>query len=218
MSRRARALAFLAAAVACAVLAATVAGRYRSSVEGQYGPLRPVVVAAASLEPGRPLGPAEIAERLAVRRVPARFAPAGALRRPRDALGRSPGTTIPAGAYLLSSQLVVPSVRPPSPPSPGRGLHPVQVEVAGAQALVVGAVDPAGSRVDVVVAQRSGLGRRARTYVAAEAVRLLELRPPQGAGEGWSATLAVSREHALGLIGAEAAGREIRLLPRPGGP
>ncbi|MGZ5356824.1 MAG: SAF domain-containing protein [Solirubrobacterales bacterium] len=215
MSRRARAVALMAAALACALLAAALAGRYRSSVEGQYGPLRPVVVAAAALEPGRPIGPAEVARSLAVRRVPARFAPVGALRRPQDALGRAPGSPIPAGAYVLSSQLVVPSGEPPAPPAAGRGLRPVLVEVVGAQALVAGAAVPAGGRVDVVVAQRSGLGRSARTYVAAEAVRLLELRPPQGAGEAWSATLAVSREHALELIGAEASGREIRLLPRP---
>src|SRR5262249_39862681 len=54
VSRRARALAFLAAAVVCALLAATIAGRYRARVDARYGPLRPVVVAGARL----PAGPA----------------------------------------------------------------------------------------------------------------------------------------------------------------
>jgi Flp pilus assembly protein CpaB len=216
VSRRARAAAFLAAAIACAALAAALAGRYRSSVESQYGPLRPVVVAAGTLEPGQVMGPGEVAELLAVRRVPARFAPAGALRKPQDALGRSAGSPIPAGAYVLSSQLVVPSAGPEPSPAAGPGLRPVQVAVGGAEALVVGGADPAGSRVDVVVAQRSGLGRRAGTHVAAEGVRLLELRPPEGPGDGWSATLALPRQGALALIEAEASGREIRLLPRPG--
>ncbi len=53
MSRRARALAFLGAALACAILAAALAGRYRSSVAAQYGALRPVLVASAELPAGR---------------------------------------------------------------------------------------------------------------------------------------------------------------------
>lgn len=215
MSRRARAAAFLFAAIACAALAASVAGRYRASVESQYGPLRPVLVASAELPPGRVIGPAEASNELAVRRVPASFAPPGALRRPEDALGRAPGATIPAGAYVLGSQLAVPSPGPPPSPAAADGLRPVQVAVGGAEALVVGGADPAGSRVDVVVAQQGGLGNRARTFVAADAVKLLALRGPQGPGEGWSATLAVSRAQALSLIAAEAGGREIRLLPRP---
>jgi Flp pilus assembly protein CpaB len=214
VSRRTRAVAFLAAAVACAALAASLAGRYRSSVEGQYGQLRPVVVAASALEPGRPLGPGEITKALTVRRVPARFAPLGALHRPEDALGRAPGAAIPAGAYVLSSQLVVPVPEEPTGPAAGSGLRPLQVEVVGAEALTL-AGDPVGSRVDVVVSRRSGLGQRASTEVAAEAVRLLGLHGGQGPGQGWSATLAVSRSQALALIGAEAAGREVRLLPRP---
>jgi Flp pilus assembly protein CpaB len=214
VSRRTRAVAFLAAAVACAALAASLAGRYRSSVEGQYGQLRPVVVAASALEPGRPLGPGEITKALTVRRIPARFAPLGALRRPEDALGRAPGATIPAGAYVLSSQLLVPAPEEPAGPAAGSGLRPLQLEVVGADALTL-AGDPAGSRVDVVVSRRSGLGQRASTEVAAEAVRLLGLHGGQGPGHGWSATLAVSRSQALTLIGAEAAGREVRLLPRP---
>ena len=45
-------------------------------------------------------------------------------------------------------------------------------------------------------------------------MRLLALQGPAGPGEGWSATLAVTEQQALELIGAESAGREIRLLPR----
>ena len=60
VSRRARALVFLTAALVCAVLAAIVAGRYRSRIEARYGPLRPVVVATAELPAGetdrRPAG------------------------------------------------------------------------------------------------------------------------------------------------------------------
>jgi Flp pilus assembly protein CpaB len=73
VSRRARALVFLAAALLCALLAATVAGRYRSRVEAQYGPLRPVVVSVAELPEGQAIGPEQAGAALAVRRIPASF-------------------------------------------------------------------------------------------------------------------------------------------------
>jgi Flp pilus assembly protein CpaB len=215
VSRRTRALVFLAAAIACALLAATVAGRYRSRVAAQYGPLRPVVVAAAELPAGHVLGPKQAKGSLTVRRIPSRFAPPGALRNSGDALGRAPGATIPTGSYVLDAQLVVPHASPPPTPGAGRGRRPVQIGVTGAEALTVGGATPEGSRVDVVVSQPGGLGAKARTYVAAEGVRLLALTGPGGPGEGWSATLALTRDEALELIGAESATREIRLLPRP---
>ena len=215
MSRRARAAAFGLAALLCAGLAAKIASSYRSSVEGQYGELQSVVVAASELPAGKPIGPAEAAGALMVRRVPTRFAPPGVLRHPQDALGHAPGATIPSGAYLLAAQLAVPPPEPPPAPGVRAGKRPLQVAVSGAEALLVGGASPEGSRVDVVVAQQSGLGNRGRTYVAADGVRLLALTPPKGPGEGWSAALAVSREEALDLIEAEAGSRQIRLLPRP---
>jgi Flp pilus assembly protein CpaB len=214
VSRRARALAFLGAALACAILAATLAGRYRSSVTAQYGALRPVLVAAAELPAGQPIGPAEVRGALEVRRVPAAFVPPGALTHPRDALGQAPGAPIPAGSYVIGAQLAPPAAEAPAAPGMGRGRQPVQLVVTGAEALLVGGASPEGSRVDVVVSQQGGLGRRAHTYVAASGARLLALAQPTGPGEGWSATLALTRDEALDLIGAETAGRQVRLLPR----
>lgn len=214
MSRRRRAIVFGAAALICALGAATIAGRYRSAADARYGELRPVVVASAEIAGGTVIGPEQVGEALSVRRVPASFVPPGALRRPDQALGQAPGVTIPAGAYVIGSQLAPPA--PPAPaagPGAGRGRSPVQLSVTGAEALTVGGAAPEGSRVDVVIARRSGLGDKARTYVAATGVRLLALRSPQGAGQGWSATLALDRRQALELIEAEAASREIRLLP-----
>jgi Flp pilus assembly protein CpaB len=215
--RRGRALVFLLAALVCAGLAATVAGRYRSGVDARYGPLRPVVVARAELSPGKAMGPAEVHRELEVRRVPTSFVPHGALQAAVDALGRTPAATIPAGSYVLAAQLVVPQpqARPAGPAGVGPGLRPVQVPVTGGEALTIGDGSPEGSRVDVVVSEQSGLGRRGRTFVAVEAVRLLALDGPGGPGEGWSATLALTRSQALELIAAETAAREIRLLPRP---
>jgi Flp pilus assembly protein CpaB len=214
VSRRTRALVFLIAALVCAALAATVAGRYRSRVEARYGPLRPVVVAISELQAGQPIGVERAGAALSVRRVPASFIPPGSLVRPADALGRAPGATIPAGSYVLGAQLAVPKSDTPRAPGVGQGLRPVEVAVSGAQALTVGDGAPEGRRVDVVVSRQAGLGRSARAYIAASAVKLLALQSPPGPGEGWSATLAVTEQQALALIGAQSAGREIRLLPR----
>jgi Flp pilus assembly protein CpaB len=214
VSRRARALAFLTAALVCAVLAATVAGRYRARIESRYGPLRPVVVTTAELPAGQPIGVKQAGSVLSVRRVPASFIPPGALERAADALGRAPGATVPAGSYLLGAQLIVPRADAPRASGVGQGLRPVEVAVAGAEALTVGDSTPEGTRVDVVISRQAGLGRSARAHIAATAVRLLALQGPGGAGESWSATLAVTEEQALTLIGALSAGREIRLLPR----
>jgi Flp pilus assembly protein CpaB len=214
VSRRARALGFLLAAIVCAVLAASVASGYRNRVEAQYGPLRSVVVSTAQLPPGQPIGAEQAAAFLTVRRVPARFIPSGALTRPGDAIGRAPGARIPAGSYLLDAQLVVPQAEPPRPPGVGEGRRPLQVSVVGAEALLVGGASPEGRRVDVVVSRQSALGASARAHIAAEAVKLLALEGPTGPGDGWSATLAVTEEQALALIGAQSGGREIRLLPR----
>jgi Flp pilus assembly protein CpaB len=213
VSRRGRAVGFLIAAVVCAVLAASVASRYRTRVESQYGPLQAVVVSTAQLPPGRPIGPKDAAASLGVRRVPARFIPPGALTSPGEAVGRAPGAPVPAGSYLLDAQLVVPQAEPPPPPGVGEGRRPLQVSVVGAEALLVGGSPPEGRAVDVVVSRQAGLGTSARAYIAAEAVKLLALEGPAGAGEGWSATLAVTEEQALALIAAQSGAREIRLLP-----
>jgi Flp pilus assembly protein CpaB len=215
VSRRARALAFLVAALVCALLAATVAGRYRARVDARYGPLRPVVVALSELPAGGTIGPQQAEATLAVRRVPSSFIPPGALSQPTEALGRAPGATIPAGSYVLGAQLAVPRAPTPRTPGVGEGRRPVQVPVAGAEALLVGGGPPEGEPVDVVVSQQAGLGRSARAYVAATGVRLLALKSPAEPGEDWSATLALGEQQALDLIGAQSAGREIRLLPRP---
>jgi Flp pilus assembly protein CpaB len=215
VSRRTRAIVFLVAALVCAALAATVAGRYRSRVEARYGPLRPVVVTTSELAAGQPIGVERAGAALAVRRVPASFVPPGTLVRPADALGQAPGATIPAGSYVLGAQLAVPKPDVPRAPGVGQGLRPVEVAVAGAQALTVGGGAPEGSLVDVVVSRQAGLGRSARASIAATGVKLLALQGPGGPGESWSATLAVTEQQALALIGAQSAGREIRLLPRP---
>ena len=224
MSRRARAIAFACAALACAGLAAAVAGGYRTDLQSQLGPLRAVVVVRARLPAHQALRPAQASRLLEVRRIPERFAPPGALTSTEQAIGRAPAAVIPAGAYLIAGQLRAPAARHRSDPRRlGSGRQPVEIAVSGAEALGTTGGDPRGSRVDVIVTTEPGPGGGSgRTYVAAEDVELLALGqsdPEAGAGlpgpgsATWTATLALTRPQALRLIQAENFARQVRLIP-----
>ena len=220
MSRRARAALFLFLAIVCAVAAATLANGYGASVARSFGPLRGVIVARRELPAGRPIRGADLNRLLESRRVPARFVPSGALEVPVQALGREPAAVIPAGAYVLEAQLRLPSGEGPrSGKALAAGRRPVEITVSGGEALLASG-SPRGARVDVVVTTEPSGPGPGRTYVAAAAVRLLELarQAPDGPGPapGWSATLALTRGQALRLIEAESFARSVRLLPLPG--
>jgi Flp pilus assembly protein CpaB len=224
VSRRARAIAFGCSALACAGLAATVAGRYRTDLESQLGPLRPVVVARATIPAGRVVRPADAGHLLEVRRVPERFVPAGTLSVPEQAVGRAPMAGVPPGAYVLDAQL-----RSPGRRRRERGAHalegrkPLEISVTGADALAAMGEDPIGRRVDVIVTTEPGPGGGSgRTYVAVEGAELLGLAQPSagggaelpGPGAGAAtATLAVARSEALHLIEAENFARQVCLIP-----
>jgi pilus assembly protein CpaB len=218
VSRRGRAAIFLAGALACALLAATLASGYGSRSRERYGPLRPVVVAGADLAAGQALG-SRVAEHLEVRRVPERFVPPGALASPAEALGRAPLAAIPRGAYLLAGQLADPGESDEGAPRLGRGRSPVEIAIAGGGAIA--ATGP-GAKVDVVVTTEPEDGAAGRTYVAAASVLLLDLREGAAAAPGdgsgapsgdSTATLALTRAQALRLIAAENFARQVRLLP-----
>lgn len=215
MSRRSRAVGFLALALVAAALAAGIADSYGSRVAGGYGPLRDVVIATRPLQAGKPVQPGVAADDLEARRVPARFVPAGALRSPAEAIGLVPAAALPAGSYLLAGQL--------RPPAPGRsraeaiGAHrqPVEISVSGADALLATGAAGRGARVDVVVTTEPTAAGPGRTYVAAMAVPLLGLGPgSDGPGPGGTAaaTLGLTRRQALRLIAAESFARKLTLL------
>lgn len=215
MSRRARALAFACAALLAAVAAASIADGYGASVARGYGELRAVVVVRAALEAGVAIDPRRAASALQLRRVPARFVPPGALGDLAAAIGLAPGTAIPAGSYLLASQLRPPRAERAPAPGLGRGRHPVEIAVSGAEALLLGGTDPVGARVDVVVTTEPTGSGPGRTYVAAAAVPLLALGRAGMASEGIvAATLALTRPQALRLIAAESFARRLTLLAR----
>jgi Flp pilus assembly protein CpaB len=220
VSRRARAVAFLLMAGICAAIAVAIADGYSDRVSSQLGTLRAVLVASEDLPGGRTIEPRDAARRLEVRRVPERFAPPDALARPEEAIGRSPAARLPAGAYVLASQLRAPERRRERGPKLGRGRSPVDIEVSGAGALLLG--EGKSTKVDAVITTEPRASGRGRTYVAARGIRLLSLIEG-GAGRAveelpgpprWTATLALTRGEALRLIQAESYARQIRLLAR----
>jgi Flp pilus assembly protein CpaB len=217
VSRRGRALAFGLAALFAAASAAAIADGYGSSVARGYGPLRPVVVARDGLEAGQAIAPRQAASELELRRIPARFVPPGALESLAEAIGLVPGAAIPAGSYLLASQLRPPRVDAGGALGLGRGRHPVEISVSGAEALLVVGAPPVGERVDVVVTTEPDGSGPGRTYVAAAAVPLLALGPGADGVDGGgvaAATLGLTRRQALRLIAAESFARQLTLLPR----
>lgn len=215
MSRRGRAIGFLAGALLAAVAAATVADGYGNSVVKGYGELRPVLVATGDLATGKAIDPASAAAKLEVHRVPVRFLPPDALRAPAEAVGLVPAVPVPAGSYLLAAQLRAPRTRPPGPRL-GHGRRPVEIAVSGAGALTAFGAQPVGSKIDVVVTTEPSGSGSARTYVAAPAVPLLGLAPgAEGPGtESAAATLGLTHAQALRLIAAESFARRITVIPR----
>jgi Flp pilus assembly protein CpaB len=221
VSRRTRAAAFTATAAVCAGLAA--AATSGGEDEQALGSLRDVVVAARALPARQPLSRKRIAASLEVRRIPVAFAAPDALANPAEALGRRPAATIPRGSYLVGSQLVTANREdnPPTRPAPALadGVRPVEITVSAAGPLA-GQVH---GRVDVVVTAEPTTGGAAggRTYVAARAVKLLDLtaaaEPSSApddplASDVSIATLGLSHAQALRLIHAESFAREVRLI------
>lgn len=216
MSRRARAVGFAVAAALAAASAAAIADGYGRGVAGDYGALRPVVVAAAPLPRGARIDPERAARAMEVRRVPARFAPTGALRDPAEALGLEAAAPIPAGSYVLAAQLR-PGGSGGAGPRLGRGRAPVEIAVTGVEALAAAGARPGSARVDVVVTTEPRGSGPGRTYVAAAGVPLLGFGPrSEAAAEPGAATavLGLTRAQALRLIAAESFARKLTILPR----
>jgi pilus assembly protein CpaB len=218
--RRRRAFLLLSLALACGGLAASRVRERERVVERRVGTPVPVVVAARDLPADRPLRRGD----LALREVPARFAPRDALGAVAEVAGLRPAVPLATGSYLTAGQLQAGGRR-----AAGGGLRSgeraLEVAVSGAGAMADAATP--GARVDVLVSTepRSGPGR---SFLALEDVELLALRSgSSGAGGGEQdgaaaragavATLRVGLRQAIYLTAAQNFAREVRLLPRPPG-
>ncbi len=188
-------------------LAASDVARRESALRAQLGPAVDVVVARADIAPGRPVAAAD----LAVRRVPSRYAPAGAATVPETLIGQRLAAAVPRGGYI-GAAMVATEPRVAGPPV-RKGERAAEVVALGARALVV-----PGARVDVLVT-RDGEGG---TELSLEDVEVLAARAAPAAardeaGRRVAATLRVSVRDAVYLAAAQSFAREIRLLPRAAG-
>jgi pilus assembly protein CpaB len=217
MARRRRGAALLGLALLLGVLAASdVAGR-EAALRRQLGPTVSVVVVRAPLAAGQ-----RIPRRaLALRRVPARYAPTGAIADPGDAVGRRAAVAIAPGGDLDSALLRVPGEESaPAGPPLGRGERALDVLAVAAPEAVA-----AGTRVDVLVTYDGRAGSQGATRMVLEGAEVLQSRPASAAegSEGAAglprvlATLRVGVRQAVALAADVAAAREVRLLTRPTG-
>jgi pilus assembly protein CpaB len=208
MSRRRRAAVLLGLALVLGGLAASDVARRESAVRAQLGPAVDVVVARADLAAGRRVAAGD----LAVRRVPSRYAPAGAATVPDTLIGQRLVASVRRGGYL-GADLIAAQPGVEGPPV-RNGERALEVVALGSRALVV-----TGARVDVLVTRE---GSAAGTALALEDVEVLAARasPPAArddGGERVAATLRVSVRDAVYLAAAQSFARELRLLPRAAG-
>lgn len=213
MSRRRRAAVLAGLALALAGLAASDVSRQQDALRRRLGRPVAVLVARRAIRAGEPLA----ASALAVRAVPSTYAPAGAYARPDTVLGLRAAADLPRGAYLAPGAVRAPTAtRVASAPVAGRGERIVDVVASAAPGQVA-----AGDRVDLVAVR----GTHA-TLALQDALVTTVASAPADEGAGASGTsagarveasLLVSVEQALALSGAQAAARELRLLPRPAG-
>ena len=211
MSRRRRAIVLLGLALVLGGLAASDVARREAAMRAQLGPAVDVVVARIDLAAGRAVDAAD----LAVRRVPARYAPAGAATMPETLIGRRLAAAVPRGGYLGAGQLrTEPDV---AGPPVRKGERAVELLGLGAPDLIV-----PGARVDVLVTRDGEGGAAAGTELALEDVEVLAARsaPPAArddAAKRVAATLRVTVRDAVYLAAAQSFAREVRLLPRAAG-
>jgi pilus assembly protein CpaB len=206
MTRRRRAAALLGLALLLGVLAASdVAGR-EAALRRQLGPTVPVVVVREPLRAGQRIARGA----LALRFVPARYAPASAFHDPAEAFGRRAGVPIAPGADLGPALLRLPGAQAePAGSALRRGERALDL-------VAVGAAAP-GTRVDVLVTD-DGRGGATRLALAGAEVMATRPAPAPDAPDALPrvvATLRVTVQQAVALTAAAAAAREVRLLARP---
>jgi pilus assembly protein CpaB len=217
MTRRRRAAVLLGLALILGGLAASDGGGREAALRRALGPTVPVVVARGDIAAGAALD----ARRLAIRRVPARFAPAVAYASTSALAGTRAAVALTAGQDVLPSA-VDDGSRTAATSAPVRPGERVADLVARGSAQLI----RPGGRVDVLVTRERGDGSGATT-IALEDAEVLAARPagsndddaPASApAEGHVAlSLRVTLRQAVYLAAAQSFARELRVLPRAAG-
>jgi pilus assembly protein CpaB len=153
---------------------------------------------------------------LAVREVPERYAPRGAVGDPAAVVGMRVRADVAAGQELLPA--LVGGAEDAR--SPGPAVRPGERVAEVVAAAPAGQVVP-GARVDVLVTRDERPGSTGRTVLALEDVEVLAAGgAPAAEAEGTArvaASLRVTLRQAVYLAAAQAFARELRLLPRAPG-
>lgn len=216
MSRRRRAVLLLGLALALGGLAASDVSRREAAIARQLGPAVPVVAAHRDIPAGTQL----TADGLVLRRVPARYAPPGALSSVGQLVGQRTAVAVPGGGYLSAALLAGGPGGAPAGPAVQAGERVAEVVAAGSAELVA-----PGSRVDLLVTRDPFRGAPGQTQLALEDVEVLAATPAALSGSADSAaggsrvraSLRVTLRQAVYLAAAQSFARELRLLPRAPG-
>jgi pilus assembly protein CpaB len=202
VTRRRRALLLLGLALALGGLAAMDVTRRERALRAQVGPLTDVVVARDALAAGHVIRLAD----LGVRRLPARYAPAGAAGFASALAGRRLAVPVPPGSAVTPSLLA----RTPTTPEAAveRGERAIEVLASGSA--------QAGARVDVVVTTDRRGGAAGHARLALENVEVLAARAAKD-GAKVVATLRVTAAQAVYLAAAQSFATDVRLLARAPG-
>jgi pilus assembly protein CpaB len=217
VSRRRRALLLGGLALLLGGLAAfNVAGR-EAALERRVGELVGIVAAHEPIAAG-----SRIRERaLAIRRVPARFAPRGTTGDPQALVGQRAAVDIPAGTDLTAGMLAGAGAGAGAGPAVRPGERVAEVVALGSPQLVT-----AGSHVDVLVTPEPRSDGPGEAILALEdveviaATQLAAADAPAGKGAPGprvAASLRVTLRQAVYLAAVQDFARELRLLPRTAG-
>lgn len=211
MSRRRRALLLTGLALVLGTLAASDVSRRESALAEQLTPVVDVVVVRRAVEAGAPIP----AGSLAVRRVPARYAPKGAFVHPRGLVGTRAAVALAPGTDLVPALLD--DGQDAGPGAPVRdGERVVELVVRGSAELI-----RAGMRVDVLVTRDGPGGDGGATEIVLQDAEVLDAEPGPEAdgdvGEQVRVSLRVTVDQAPALIAAEQYAREVRVLSRAAG-
>jgi pilus assembly protein CpaB len=212
VSRRRRAALLLGLALTLGGLAASDVAQREAALDRRLGPIESVLVARRAVIEGAALVPS----RVAVARLPARFAPPGAFRSPDQLTGLRARAALPAGAYLTPAV-----VRDPETQGAGlaAGLRPGERMAQVTGAGDASAIGP-GSRVDVLVTHDADGAGRGHTEIALKGAEVLAAHPST-AGDGSDAgdpgpqltvSLRVTLQQAVDLATAQGSSGSVRLL------
>lgn len=210
MSPRRRAVVLGGLALLLGALAASdVAGR-EAALRRSLGPVTDVLVARRAVARGAAIRGAD----LAVRRVPARYAPRGRFTAAAQVAGARAAVAIPAGADLHAALLAAGDAELAGA---RRGERITRIVAVGSVAELA-----PGTRADVLIT-RDAPGGGARTRLALAGAEVVGSRAAEGPGDGEAAALPhvalalrVTLRQAVALTEAQSTARELRALPRPG--